>query len=161
ECALGVLAVDQQRPGETQRDLGGAHEVLDVARQDGRVERVAADVLEGHAGALARELQARPRRVARVIVRAVARDPDTAVAAAGGAGGRHGSSLPHRPRVYGPLTAGRRAARTRRPWPGRRPHGARRRWRPRDRPTSSPAGRPRARAASPARSPTAPRGVTG
>ena len=46
EVALGVLAVDPQRAGEADRDLRDAEEVLDVAGQRRRVERVAADVVE-------------------------------------------------------------------------------------------------------------------
>jgi len=38
---LRVLAVDQQRTGDADRHLRHARELLDVARQHGRVERVA------------------------------------------------------------------------------------------------------------------------
>ena len=40
ELPLRVLAVDQQRPGQPDRHLRDAEEVLDVARQRRRVERV-------------------------------------------------------------------------------------------------------------------------
>ena len=58
ELALGLLAVDEQRTGEPDRDLGHAGELLDVAGQDRGVERVGADVLELRARALAQELAA-------------------------------------------------------------------------------------------------------
>jgi hypothetical protein len=41
-----VLAVDEQRAGQPDRHLRDTEEVLDVAGQHGRVEGVAADVLE-------------------------------------------------------------------------------------------------------------------
>jgi hypothetical protein len=53
-----VLAVDEQRAGHADRHLRHADEVLDVARQHRRVERVARDVLERRAGLLAHELRA-------------------------------------------------------------------------------------------------------
>ena len=58
ELALGVLAVDPERPGEADRDLRHAGEVLDVALGDGRVEAVPGDVVELHAGELLHELLA-------------------------------------------------------------------------------------------------------
>jgi hypothetical protein len=57
---LGALAIDEQRTGQSHRDLRDADELLDVAGQRARVEGVAADVLEVDAGALAHE---RPSRV--------------------------------------------------------------------------------------------------
>ena len=73
ELALGVLAVDAQRPGEADRHLGHAHEVLDVARQHAGIEREAADVLERGAGALLRRSAAAPRPS-----RACSRSPSSA-----------------------------------------------------------------------------------
>ena len=62
ELALRVLAVDEQRPGDPERHLGDPGEVLDVAGQDRRVERVGADVLEAGAHLLARGSRGGPRR---------------------------------------------------------------------------------------------------
>ncbi|MEZ5059900.1 MAG: hypothetical protein R2700_00025 [Solirubrobacterales bacterium] len=72
ELALGVLAVDEQGPRETDRHLCDAEEVLDVAGQDPRVEGVASDVLERRARDLLGEPQARLLRGARVVVVGVA-----------------------------------------------------------------------------------------
>ncbi len=52
ELAARVLAVDLQRAGEADRNLGHADEVLDVAAGDLRIERELVHVLQ----ALAREL---------------------------------------------------------------------------------------------------------
>jgi hypothetical protein len=46
-----MLAVDQQRAGEADRDLRDADEVLDVAARRRRIERVVGEVLELLAGA--------------------------------------------------------------------------------------------------------------
>jgi hypothetical protein len=72
-----VLAVHEQRAGQPDRNLSDADELLDVARQDRRVERVARDVLEPRAGLLLDEVGAFLRGVARVVVLAVARDWDS------------------------------------------------------------------------------------
>jgi hypothetical protein len=76
ELALGVLPVDEQRAGEADRHLGDADEVLDVAADDRGVEGVARHVLERRAGPLGGEPRPHPRRLARVVVLAVARDGD-------------------------------------------------------------------------------------
>ena len=81
ELALGVLAVDEQRPGETDRHLRDADEVLDVARRAcAGIERVAADVLERGAGLLAGELPPGLRRLVRVVVLATRAGPGCAQA---------------------------------------------------------------------------------
>ena len=46
EFALGMLAVDPQRPGEPDRHLRHADEILDVAAENRGVEGEAADVVE-------------------------------------------------------------------------------------------------------------------
>src|SRR5215207_1194591 len=74
ELALRMLSVDEQGPGETDRDLGDAEELLDVAARDRRVERVVRDVLEHHPGPLAHEAPALLRRLLGVVVLAVTRD---------------------------------------------------------------------------------------
>src|SRR5919109_52120 len=74
ELALGVLAVDEQRPGHAERDLSDADEVLDVALGDPRIERVLGDVLERGAGALLQELAPGGGDLRRVVVLATARD---------------------------------------------------------------------------------------
>src|SRR5215211_871206 len=79
--ALGVLAVDQERPGDAERDLGDADEVLDVAGGDVGVERVARDVLELDLGVLFDEGAPLVSGLARVVVIAVARDRRAAVRA--------------------------------------------------------------------------------
>jgi hypothetical protein len=53
-----VLAVDEQRPGEADRDLGDAGELLDVAGQDGGIERVRADFAPVCVSANSRRLRA-------------------------------------------------------------------------------------------------------
>ncbi len=53
-----MLAVHQQRAGDSERDLGDAGEVLDVAAGHVRLEGVVRDVLELHAEMLAHELPA-------------------------------------------------------------------------------------------------------
>jgi hypothetical protein len=55
ELALRMLAVDEQRAGDPDRDLRHADELLDVARQQRRVERVRRDVVELRARALVQE----------------------------------------------------------------------------------------------------------
>jgi hypothetical protein len=72
--ALGVLAVDQQRAGEPDRDLRDAHKLLDVAVHDRWIERVTARMLERGAGALANELGSPRGRLACVVVIAVTRN---------------------------------------------------------------------------------------
>ena len=63
ELALRVLAVDQQRAGDADRDLGDAGEVLDVAGQGGRVERVGRRRARARRrSARASEVAAQPRR---------------------------------------------------------------------------------------------------
>jgi hypothetical protein len=70
---LGVLAGDEQRAREADRDLCDAHELLDVAPEHVGVEGVRADVVERGAGVLGRELAAPGRGVRGVVVVAVAR----------------------------------------------------------------------------------------
>ncbi len=125
ELALRVLAVDEQRAGEADRDLGDADEVLDVAAGDGRVEGVVREVLELDARLLADEPLSRADGLLAVVVVAVARHADASPWS-----GAHASFLP-------------------RPLPGRRPSctGGRARARPRSgrtcpcRPTSRCCGR--------------------
>jgi hypothetical protein len=69
-----VLAVHEQRARQPDRNLRDADELLDVARQDRRVERVARDVLEPRGGLLLDELGTFLRGFARVVVLAVAWD---------------------------------------------------------------------------------------
>ena len=106
ELALGVLAVDEQRARDPERDLGDAGEVLDVARQLGGIQRVGADVLERGAGLLAQELAAGRGGLVGVVV-GLARDGD---ALGGGCGGHAGVPTPLR-RLR---TGGRAAAALRR-----------------------------------------------
>jgi hypothetical protein len=74
ELALRVLAVDQQRACDADRHLRDPDELLDVAGQHLRIERVARDVLQRGSGLLAQELLAHPGGLARVVVLRVARD---------------------------------------------------------------------------------------
>ena len=61
EVPCGVLAVDPQRPREPDRHLRDTGEVLDVARQAGRVDRVGADVRQRRRRSdLADEVRAAP-----------------------------------------------------------------------------------------------------
>ena len=76
ELAARVLAVDEERAGEADRDLRHADERLDVARQHRGVERVARHVLERRARTLLGEQGPCPGRVVRVVVLAVARNGD-------------------------------------------------------------------------------------
>ena len=73
ELSLGVLAVDLQWPGYSDRHLGYAREVLDVSGQNSGVERELPDVVEASAGLLAQELAALCRDLGRVIVFLVSR----------------------------------------------------------------------------------------
>jgi hypothetical protein len=83
KLSLGVLAVDEQRSGEPDRDLGDADELLDVAGGDLRIERVVRNVLQIGAGLLLGELGPAGRRLTRVVVLLVARHRDPAARARG------------------------------------------------------------------------------
>ncbi len=74
EIAPRMLAVDAQRTSEPDRHLRGADEVLDVPGQDGRVEGVAADMVELGAGLGFDEGAAFGCRLGRIIVGAVPRN---------------------------------------------------------------------------------------
>ena len=76
EVAVGVLAVDRQRPGDAERDLRDADEALDVALQRVRVERVVRDVLELRSRELLHELLPLGDGILGVVVLRVARDAD-------------------------------------------------------------------------------------
>jgi hypothetical protein len=72
ELALGMLAVHEHRTGQPDRHLRDADEVLDVAGQNGRVERVTSDMRERGAGLGRDDIAARLGHVARVVVVLVA-----------------------------------------------------------------------------------------
>jgi hypothetical protein len=69
-----VLAVDPERPGESDRNLRGADQVLDVAARRRRVEREARDVVEPASGPLLGELPPARDPVGRVVVLLVVGD---------------------------------------------------------------------------------------
>ena len=75
-----MLAVYEQRPGETDRHLRHPDELLDVALQQRRIERVAADVLQRGAGLLAGELAPGASGLVRVVALALREVPGCAQA---------------------------------------------------------------------------------
>ncbi len=76
ELALGVLAVDQQRPREADRNLRHADEVLDVAARHRRVEGEAIDVLHRLAAVFRDEALPHLRHALVVVVFLVVGDLD-------------------------------------------------------------------------------------
>lgn len=68
-----MLTIDQHRTSETQGHLYDTGTVFDVARQHGRIEGVAADMVQRGAGALPQEAAAPGRRLAGVAVAAITR----------------------------------------------------------------------------------------
>jgi hypothetical protein len=77
ELALRVLAVHEQRPRQADRYLRDTEELLDVAGQSRRVERVVRHVLQLGARHLLDEIGTRLLRLARVVVLPVAGDRDS------------------------------------------------------------------------------------
>jgi hypothetical protein len=69
ELPRRVLAVHQQRPGDPDRQLGGADEVLHVPGNHGRVQRVAADIRRTGTRGRAGEVAALRRGFPAVVVR--------------------------------------------------------------------------------------------
>jgi hypothetical protein len=65
ELPARVLAVDEQRARDPDRNLGGSDEVLDVATHGCGIERVRRDVLEARSGLIAHEARAPLRGLAR------------------------------------------------------------------------------------------------
>ena len=85
--ALRALAVDAQRPGEPDRHLRRADEILDIARKAFRIERVAADMVEARFGSRLDKGPALGGRFGRIVVGAVSRNAGRGV-------GGHGTRLP-------------------------------------------------------------------
>jgi hypothetical protein len=73
-----VFAVDPQRSGDSDRDLGRADEVLDVPGEQGGVDGVVAHVGQLGAGVLLDHVGALGSHLARVVVAAVAGDLERA-----------------------------------------------------------------------------------
>ena len=48
--SLGMFAIHQQRPGNSDRHLGHTDKAFDIALEHGRVEGMAADMIHSHAG---------------------------------------------------------------------------------------------------------------
>ena len=74
ELTLGMLAFDVDRPGEPQRNLGHAAEVLGVAVGDVGVERIVVDVLQSGPGVILDEFLPGGNGLRAVVVGSVARN---------------------------------------------------------------------------------------
>jgi len=83
-----MLAVNQQRPRQSDGCLGDTDEVLDVPREHGRVKGVLRHVLELGAATFAREVQPPSNGLLAVVVLAIPRNRDPASTAVGCAGHR-------------------------------------------------------------------------
>ncbi len=83
ELALGVLAVDQQRPRQPDRNLGDSDEMLDVAGGERRIERIIGYVLKRDTGPFTHEVGPVAGGGAGVVVLPVARNRDATVGANG------------------------------------------------------------------------------
>ena len=78
-----MLTVDMQRPGNTDRYLGDADEILDVPRQQSRIDGVAADMRQLGTGVLLNQVGSMGSHRTRVIVAAITGNVKRGPSAAG------------------------------------------------------------------------------